>query len=255
MGGDLPLLLDAARDAAKIAMGFWGNDPKSWTKGEGSPVTEADIAVDDFLRARLTGARPGYGWLSEETPDDSARLDADHCFIVDPIDGTRAFARAEKWWAHSIAVARGGQITAAVVYLPAADRMYAAARGEGATLNGAPVRVSGRADPEGAEVLGPSSLCKAPRWTGTAPAFNTHFRPALAWRLALVAEGRFDAVMTFGDAWEWDIAAGALLVAEAGGRATPPGRPPHSFNSETRRAPGYLAANPALHKAIGDRLA
>ena len=89
---DLDLLIQAAQDAGQIARRYWRREPATWEKDDGAgPVTEADLAVNDFLIDRLLGARPDYGWLSEESPDDPARMDAAHCFIIDPIDGTRAF--------------------------------------------------------------------------------------------------------------------------------------------------------------------
>ena len=86
---DLALLTEAARDAGRIALRYWRKNPQVWDKGgEHGPVTEADLAVNDMLKARLLAARPGYGWLSEETPDDAARLACETVFIIDPIDGT-----------------------------------------------------------------------------------------------------------------------------------------------------------------------
>jgi len=256
MSADLDLLIEAARGAAEIARGHWRDDPETWHKADASPVTEADLAVDRFLRAHLQAARPGYGWLSEETPDVPAQRSGETTFIVDPIDGTRAFAAGEPTWAHALAVAHRGEITAGVVYLPLRDKLYAAEKGAGATLNGAPIRVSATARAEGASLLASRPVFDARHWKGGTPGFARAFRPALAYRMALVAEGRYDALLTLRPAWEWDIAAGSLLVTEAGGRATPPaGARPHGFNSATRQAPGYLAANPALHAAIAARLA
>jgi myo-inositol-1(or 4)-monophosphatase len=133
---DLALLIDAARTAGDIARQHFRSDPEIWTKSDDSPVTEADIAIDRVLRTDLLKARPDYGWLSEETEDDPARLSTDRAFIVDPIDGTRAFIEGETSFAHSLAVVDRGEVTAGVVYLPMKDKLYAAARGLGATLNG-----------------------------------------------------------------------------------------------------------------------
>ena len=126
-GRDLALLTEAAREAGRIALRYWRKDPKVWDKGgEHGPVSEADLAVNDMLKAKLMGSRPDYGWLSEETPDNADRLAVDTVFIVDPIDGTRAFVAGEETWAHSLAVAHKGRVTAGVVYLPAMDRIYVA---------------------------------------------------------------------------------------------------------------------------------
>jgi myo-inositol-1(or 4)-monophosphatase len=141
---DLPLLIDAARMAGRVATSFTGATAQRWDKpGGAGPVTEADLAVNALLLSTLRQARPQYGWLSEETEDGTDRLKAERVFIVDPIDGTRSFVEGSNTWAHSIAVAERGEITAAVVYLPLRDKLYAAARGMGATLNGAPIRTSG----------------------------------------------------------------------------------------------------------------
>ena len=245
-----------ALEAGEVIMEVYGREDFAVrAKSDDSPVTEADLAVDAHLRDRLCSARPGFGWMSEETPDDPAARDRDAIFIVDPIDGTRAFAAGDPAWAHSLAIAREGVVTEAVVHLPMLDRLYAAALGHGAHLNGRRLQVSTHADPDGARLLAGRNIAEPRRWNGPPPAFRRAFRPALSHRLALVAEGRFDATITLRPAWEWDIAAGALLVTEAGGLATPPGAPPHRFNSPSRQAPGFLAANPRLHAAIARRLA
>ena len=147
---DLALLTEAAREAGRIALRFWRREHKVWDKGgEHGPVTEADLAVNDMLKARLLAARPGYGWLSEETPDSAERLAVDTVFIVDPIDGTRAFVAGEESFAHSLAVAHQGRVTAAVVYLPALDRIYTASETASPMKDGQPIMASGR-EPLGA---------------------------------------------------------------------------------------------------------
>ena len=252
---DLALLIDAAESAGRIAARYWRQTPKTWDKpGNGGPVTEADLAVDEMLRERLTAARPDYGWLSEETEDDAARLDADRVFIVDPIDGTRAFVAGERGFAHALAVAERGQVTAAVVFLPMADRMYAARRGGGATLNGAPIRASARQDPEGASIFATGQALSADHWPGGVPRLDRHFRAALQHRLCLVADGSFDAAFSPRPTWEWDVAAGALIAAEAGCAVTGGKGEPLVFNAPGARCPGVLAAPEALHGALMARL-
>lgn len=135
---DLPLLIDAARMAGRVATSFVGPAAARWDKpDDAGPVTEADLAVNDALSSTLRLARPDYGWLSEETEDDGARLTADTVFIVDPIDGTRNFVDGGRTWAISVAVAHKAQVSAAVIYLPRHEKLYAAGVGLGATLNGA----------------------------------------------------------------------------------------------------------------------
>jgi myo-inositol-1(or 4)-monophosphatase len=246
---DLDLLTHAALDAGKIALGFWKNNPQVWDK-DGTPVTEADIAVNDMLRTRLCGARPGYGWLSEETPDDPARLACDHVFIVDPIDGTRAFVAGEETFAHSLAVARGGQVIAGVVYLPALDRLYTASLTAPALCDGQPIAPSGRVQVDGATLLTSRPNLDPAHWPGGVPPVRRTFRASLAYRMCLVAEGRHDAMLTLKDAWEWDIAAGALICARAGARVTDRTGAALPFNRAHPQTAGVIAATPAVHDAL-----
>ena len=151
---DLDLLIDAARSAGDIATHFHETGAKSWDKADGAgPVTEADLAVNDMLEDRLRSARPGYGWLSEESTDDPARLDAETVFIIDPIDGTRSFVDGARTWAHSLAIVRNGAVQAGVIYLPLRDMLFAAEASNGASLNGAPLTVSSAPDLDAAHVL------------------------------------------------------------------------------------------------------
>ena len=252
---DLDLLLGAARSAAEIALHYWRTDQTVHQKGGGAgPVSEGDIAVDTHLRETLTAARPGYGWLSEETPDGPGRLTADTLFIVDPIDGTRAYVDGQTTWAHSLAVVRGGATVAGVVFLPRLDKLYAAALGRGATLNGAPIRPARRVEPDGARVLLSKPMLDPALWPGGMPALQRHFRPSLAYRMCLVAEGRFDAMVTLRPTWDWDIAAGALICAEAGAAATDATGAALRFNGAEARNAGTVAAPPDLHAALVTRL-
>ncbi|WP_375261699.1 3'(2'),5'-bisphosphate nucleotidase CysQ [Palleronia sp.] len=250
---DLPLLIDAARTAGDIAVRHWQGAPQTWMKDDASPVSAADIEVDTALRDALLQARPDYGWLSEESPEDPTRLEREECFILDPIDGTRAFLRGEETWAISLAVVSGGEPTAAVVHLPARGLTYTATR-EGAWLNGDPVRVSARPDPDGARVLANKASFATEHWRRL-PQFQRSFRPSVAYRLACLAQGRTDLMLSLRPAWEWDIAAGALIAASAGARVTDRQGRALSFNSPQRASDGIVAANPTLHAKVRDALA
>lgn len=254
---DLSLLIDAALDAGKIAARFFHGVADRWDKPGGlGPVTEADLAVDLMLREELTAARPDYGWLSEETEDGPARLSSGHVFIVDPIDGTRSFIEGSATWAHSLAVARDGRVEAAVVFLPLRDKLYAAARGKGATLNGDPLAVSPRSELDGATVLAAKPNFNPARWrNATVPPITRAFRSSLAYRLSLVGEGRFDAMMTLHPTWEWDVAAGSLIVEEAGGTVSDVARHPPRFNNPVPKLSGMIAGSPHIHDALVTRLA
>lgn len=252
---DLALLADAALAAGEIARRHFGRGPEVWQKPDGAgPVSAADLEIDAMLRAELLAARPGYGWLSEETPDTPARLDARRVFIVDPLDGTAAFLAGQRGFAHSLAVAEAGRVIAAAVAVPMLGRLYTAAAGAGAWLDGRPIAVSGRGALEGAGILAARPQLDPAHWPGGVPPVERHFRSSLAYRLCAVAAGRFDAMLTLRDTWEWDIAAGSLIVAEAGGRVTDRhGRTP-LFNSPPARQAGVLAGSPAVHAGLLARL-
>ncbi len=249
---DLALLTEAARAAGEIALRYWRKRPESWDKpGGAGPVTEADLAVNAMLHADLGAARPDYGWLSEETPDDAARLGRGRSFIVDPIDGTRAFIEGDMAFAHSLAVAEAGRITAAVVYLPAKEALYAANDTGEATLNGRPIRASGRTEAGRATLLTSRPNLAPEYWKGgTPPPFRREFRASLAWRLCLVAEGRFDAMLSLRPTWEWDIAAGDLIASRAGAQVTDRMGRAIAYNAAEPRAQGIIAAPPPLWRAI-----
>ena len=220
---DLDLLISAAQTSGEIALRFFQDDPQTWDKGGGAgPVTEADLAVNEHLAQTLSAARPDYGWLSEETEDDTSRLQTQRQFVVDPIDGTRAFIEGSRNWAHALAVVEHGQPVSAVVFLPARGLLFAASKGGGATLNGVSIKVSQKADMFGATVLANKPSFRDEKWADNEPpkGLIRDFRSSLAYRLCLVAQGRFDAMMTLRPSWEWDIVAGALIVTEAGGTAT-----------------------------------
>jgi len=253
---DLSLLIDAARAAGEIACSYTGPEARRWDKPAGAgPVTEADIAVNDMLEERLRAARPDYGWLSEETEDNSDRLDRDRVFIVDPIDGTRGFAEGDKSWAHALAVVEHGEVTAAVIYLPMHDLLYSAERGAGAQLNGAAITASENRDLDRAEILATRPNLEAKHWRkGAVPQFRRAYRPSLAYRMALVAQGRYDGMLTLRPSWEWDIAAGDLILQEAGAICTDRRGAPLRFNNPRPQVNGVIAAGRSLHERLSAAL-
>jgi myo-inositol-1(or 4)-monophosphatase len=251
---DLDLLIVAARKAGDIAADFFKSAPKVWDKPAGQgPVTEADLAVDTMLRETLTAVRPSYGWLSEETDDTSDRLSTTRQFIIDPIDGTRAFIDGSKDWAHSLAIVENGQVIAGVVYLPMKDQMFAAWHGEGATLNSETLHIEGTATPP--TILTNTPTMDVTNWKNAQPPkVDRHFRSSLAYRMCLVAEGRFDGMITLRPSWEWDIAAGALILTEAGGTVTDKKGAPLRFNNPHPQVNGVIGAVPTFHQTLADQL-
>ena len=248
---DLDLLIHAAKTAGNVARGYFNASPKVWEKSDDQgPVTEADLHVNRQLSADLQSVRPHYGWLSEETEDSAARLSTEYQFIIDPIDGTRAYIEGSKDWAHSIAIAKNGVVVSAVIYLPMHDAMYTAALGQGAALNGMSIKALPDKLLENATVLSSKPNIDPKHWAGTVPPFKRTFRSSLAYRLALVAEGRFDGMLTLRPTWEWDVAAGSLIVTEAGGVVSDQEGVTPVFNNRHPQINGMVAAGGIHSKLI-----
>lgn len=248
---DLQLLLDAAKASGEIARKYFKADPDMWDKGDGQgPVTEADLAIDRMLHGELLAARPDHGWLSEETDDDTTRLGHDRVFIVDPIDGTRAFIAGRDHFAHSIAIAEQGKVIAAVVHLPMKDKTYTAIKDGGAFLNGHAISPTAQTVMEDAEILVNSRMMKPEYWRAGVPAFKQHFRPSLAYRMCLTAEGRFDAMLTLRPTWEWDVAAGDLIACEAGAIVTTATNQRTTYNNPKPQLAGMVTAGRNIHQQL-----
>ena len=216
---DLDLILDAAREAGALAVSARESGLKIWSKAGGSPVTDADLAVDALLKDRLGAARPDYGWLSEESPDDPARLTTRRQFVVDPIDGTVAFMKGKPWFSVSIAVVENGRPIAGVVFAPALDELYAATADGEATLNGDPIAPGAATTLDDAAMLGDARMFVHPSWPTPWPPMRVESRNSIAYRLCLVADGRFDAAIALSPKNEWDLAAADLICARSGGSA------------------------------------
>jgi myo-inositol-1(or 4)-monophosphatase len=212
------LLTETVREAGALALKMFRTELRNWTKGASSPVSEADIAVNDLIRARLQQATPDYGWLSEESADDSERLDKPLLWIIDPIDGTRGYLAGREDWCVSAALVEGDSPLLAAVFAPATEEFFFAGRGEGATLNGAAIRATDGVDLDFARVAGPKPLLERlemPRDAVVHPRIGS-----LALRLCRVADRRLDAAFAGGQSRDWDLAGADLIVHEAGGRMT-----------------------------------
>ncbi|MEZ5825539.1 MAG: 3'(2'),5'-bisphosphate nucleotidase CysQ [Geminicoccaceae bacterium] len=248
MGQAMGLLREAVADAGRIAMRHFRNGHASWEKGPGQIVTDADIEIDAFLKkVLLEGSPEGTGWLSEETLDDPARLDAARLWVVDPIDGTRSFAAGKPEFTVSAALVEDGRPLCGIVLNPATGEHFEAVRGEGTLLDGKPVTVAPRESVDGASIV--VSLTENRK-----RAFDRMFASAdvssigsLALKLACVAAGRFDGFFSWRRSHDWDIAAAVLLIEEAGGRITDSFGEPVRLNQPTPRQNGLIAAAPTLH--------
>lgn len=247
---DLELMVAAAREAGALALRYAREGARNWNKPDDSIVTEADIAVDKLLIERLTTARPAYGWLSEEHPDDGSRLRAARTFIADPIDGTRAFVDGSDEWVVSVGLVAGEAPVAGVLYNPVRDEIWTALAGGGAWRGQARLTVGNAADLETARVVASK---KALRQAGLAEAdihADRRFMKSLANRLAQVAGGAVDAALATANSADWDLAAALLIVQEAGGRVTCFNGEPVRLNQQTIRHPAFVAAGPRLHGEI-----
>jgi myo-inositol-1(or 4)-monophosphatase len=251
---DRALALDAAREAGALALDMQQQGVSHWLKSPGNPVTEADIAIDVLLRQRLGTARPAHGWLSEETADSMARLDAGALWVVDPIDGTRDYLRGRPGWAISIALVVEGLVALAVLEAPALRQSFTAIRGQGATLNGRPICVSGRAATDPVRLPVEPHVLSSPLWGAGFRGEAVEKPNSLALRLALVAEGRADAMIDGRTSAEWDVAAASLIVSEAGGTITDRAGQPLVFNKRVPDIAGLVAATPAQHAPMQQRL-
>lgn len=255
---DLVLIENAVREAGEIARHYYGRDYRRWSKNRGEPVTEADIAIDRHLRERLVNARPGYGWLSEESAKDYLQLDKERLFIVDPIDGTTAFLKERPHFSISVGIAEKGRSAAGVVYNPVLEQFFSAVAGCGARLNGEPIHVSRCSGLEGCRVVGQKDLFTHPNWAIPPlepwPAMHVESRSSVAYRMALVAQGQFDAAIILSPKHDWDMAAGDIIVREAGGHVTDKDGNALRFGRPDAFQRTMICAGPALHGQILARL-
>jgi myo-inositol-1(or 4)-monophosphatase len=216
---DAALLRDTVREAGALALSLFRTELKNWIKGASSPVSEADIAVNDLLERRLRSATPDYGWLSEESADDEKRLGKRLVWIVDPIDGTRGYLAGREDWCVSVALVEDASPVLAAVFAPACDEFFLAARGKGATCNDVPVHATGGAELDFSRIAGPKPLVQ--RLSRSSDEIVLHPRiGSLALRLCRVAQGSLDAAFAGGQSRDWDLAAANLIVQEANGNMT-----------------------------------
>jgi myo-inositol-1(or 4)-monophosphatase len=216
---DAALLTETVREAGALALSLFRTALKNWTKGASSPVSEADIAVNDLLEKRLRSATPDYGWLSEESADDEQRLGKQSVWIVDPIDGTRGYLAGREDWCVSVALVDHAGPLLAAVFVPFSDEFFFAVRGQGATRNDVPLHASSGIELDFSRVAGPKPLVE--RLSPSSGEITLYPRiGSLALRLCRVADGTLDAAFAGGQSRDWDLAAANLIVQEANGRMT-----------------------------------
>ncbi len=246
---DATLLLEAVREAGELGLSMSKRkDLKVWTKPDGSQVTEGDLAINALLEDRLRHARPDDGWLSEETPDAPHRLARQRLWIIDPIDGTRAFIEGRKEWCVAVALAVAGRPVLAAVYRPRLEEFYAAEAGNGASLNGQPLTIPDSHALEGARIAGNRKALSGLSHLGIAA--DPSGALPLQLRLAYVAAGRLDGAVSIGKRNDWDLAAGELLVIEAGGSVSDSSGEGYIYNRPEPWQQGLVAAGAKRHAAL-----
>ncbi|GLU28350.1 3'(2'),5'-bisphosphate nucleotidase CysQ [Brucella sp. NBRC 12950] len=214
---ELDLLRHAAREAGRIAMRYFGRSPEVWLKDGLSPVSEADLAVDRYLKDALLDARPDYGWISEETVDERVAAQRRRAFVIDPIDGTRAYIGGKAQWCVSLAIVEDGKPIAGVLQCPVLSEVIEAGKGLGASQNGLPIHTR---LPVGGEKI---ALASAKRMAETLPdgwrdrVILHPYVPSLAYRIAMVARGDIAGTFIRPNSHDWDLAAADLILSESGG--------------------------------------
>ncbi|MEP1229630.1 MAG: inositol monophosphatase family protein [Litorimonas sp.] len=248
---DLELLRDIVRQAGNIAAtAYHAGDAKSWDKQDNSPVTDADIAVNDFLAKTLQAARPNYGWLSEETKDDDSRHERRRSFVVDPIDGTRSFIDRTQNFTICVAVIEDGEPIAGAVFNPLKDEFYEASIDGGARLNNAPIKTSMCDKIDGCTMVGYPRKFRRLDF----PDMNCRIVNSMAYRMVLVASGQAHATLAFTPKSDWDLAAATLIAREAGALVTDIRGDIPRFNGATTTKLGVICASPRLQALLLEKV-
>jgi myo-inositol-1(or 4)-monophosphatase len=248
LAGEAALLKETVREAGQLALSMFGTGVRQWTKGASSPVSEADIAANELLEQRLRSATPDYGWLSEESADDPARLAKRRVWIVDPIDGTRSYLAGRSDWCVSVALVEDALPILAAVFVPVSDEFFFAARGQGTTLNEVNVRAASGTALDFSRVAGPKPLVER---LASSQEIALHPRiGSLALRLCRVSHGELDAAFAGGHSHDWDLAAAHLIVQEANGSMTALSGDPILYNRPDLTHGILVAAGRDRHASI-----
>jgi myo-inositol-1(or 4)-monophosphatase len=250
MERELETACRAAREAGQILLRYYGGAYRVDEKSADNPVTAADLAANESLKASILGAFPADGWLSEENADSDERLRQKRVWIVDPLDGTKEFISEIPEFCICVALVEEGTPRVAVEYNPVRDELFAARKGHGTFMNGTQVHVSTQVDLRHATVLASRSEEARGEWEPYRSSMRVELSGSVAYKFALVASGRADATFTLTPKNEWDVCAGALLVSEAGGMVTDPDGRAIRFNNRATLLPGLIASNQLLHRSI-----
>ncbi len=252
---ELEVALRAAREAGAILLRHYQGEVEAWEKSEDNPVTAADLESDRAIQACLTDAFPDDGILSEETVAQPSRLAKKRVWIVDPMDGTKEFTQKIPEFAASIAMIEDGEPVVGVILNPVTGVAVWATRGGGCFRDGKPVTVSPCAALEDAVVIASRTEISRDKFAAHEGWFQ-EIRPvgSIAWKLACVACGEGDLNVSFAPKNEWDVAAGDILVREAGGSYVDFQGATRTYNQEDPLIESFMAAgNPELVSAFCTR--
>lgn len=243
----LAVALDAARAAAEVIRHYYRRDTEVRRKSDSTPVTEADVAAEKLIREMIRAACPDHGFYGEETG--SEREDAEHVWLVDPIDGTRSFVRGYPFFSTQIALMRAGRVELGVSSAPLFNELAWAERGAGAWLNGERCAVSGVDELEVCTLSAGNlkSLAASDAWSRYGALVRRAERSrgyGDFYHYHLLATGCIDVVIE-SDVHVLDIAALSLIVEEAGGRFTDLGGRPLDMHTRS-----VLATNGHLHEPV-----
>ncbi|MBN8649688.1 MAG: 3'(2'),5'-bisphosphate nucleotidase CysQ [Caulobacterales bacterium] len=251
---DLELAKSAAIKTGDMVMTYFNKPIEVIEKSPNNPVTEADYKADELLQTILKVQRPEYGWLSEETKDDGSRFENSKIWMVDPIDGTRAFIKGLPHFTISIALIENGDAVLGVIYNPATGEMFNAAKNNGAYKNNKPILSSNSSQLSGAKMLGDKNMFSSKSWPTQWPEMIIEQRNSIAYRMALVASGEFDAAIATAPKNYWDVAAGTIILKEANGKITDHKGQEFHFDRNLPLQKSLVASNLNLHTELLSRL-
>ena len=254
MNFELDILCQAVKQAGQQAMRMAEEGFETHEKDDGSPVTSADLAVNQILQNTLLQQFPDDGWMSEESPDNPTRLKRERVWIVDPIDGTKFFMRKIPQFSISVALVKDGTPILGVVYNPATQELFSAIAGKGLQMNGEPIAITKPAPPRLRILVNPSRIPRG-QFTPYAQQADIHPMGSIAYTLALVATGEADGTLNFDLLHEWDVAAGWLLVQEGGGMSTNAHGQEIGYNQTDPVVHGIFAARRGVQEAFGSLVA
>jgi len=248
------LLCGAVREAGELALRMFNAGVDSWDKTDGTPVSEADLVVDNLLAKKLRGATPDFGWLSEETVREDATRSRPHVWVVDPIDGTSAFVGGSGQWCVGACLLAHGRPVVAAAFAPAQNRFYEAILDGGARLNGTPMQTTGKSGLDGSRFVAHRSALNESKWNTPVPQIDCAMTTSLILRHCVVAAGEYDGAIAFGRKHDWDLAPGDLIVHEAGGHTLDLAGKRFIYNRSSTRQNGLMAGSKALLDEISERL-